>query len=95
VPRAVPKGSRRYPWGKWLRRKAPFRLDRGRDYAGTDYHFSQLMRQRAKRYGGKVSIRMEVGSLLITVLKPIGDKVVFERKRTPEPTKNTHGGKRR
>jgi hypothetical protein len=61
------KKPARYPWQKWLDRKSPLRLVRGRDFDCQTYAMAQQFRNAAWRLGKEhIHVNVEGDTLTIT-----------------------------
>ena len=58
----------RYPWPQWLKRQTPaLELRKGKDYFCQPHSMAQQVRNAAQRYGKRVSIRIDGGTITVTV----------------------------
>lgn len=57
-----------YPWGDWLKKSA-FTLKQGRDFDCMPHSMAQQVRNTARKYQKKVSVKIEEDTLKVTVTK--------------------------
>lgn len=57
-----------YPWDKWMNRKTPLKLVRGRDYHCQPHSMAQQCRNAAGRYGVSISVSIEDGTITVRVV---------------------------